>query len=318
VPTDVSGRTLAPRVDLRAFKESHMFPVLDRPPRVPAHLAEIPKDDLVLGVERGKEAVAYPVRALAIHHIVNDEIAGAPVTVAFCQKCYSGVAHRPIVDGQVLTFETGGTYMGAMLMRDRATGTRWSQITGEALIGSLVGHRLDPEPLFMGTLEGWLEAHPDSATPDPSRLRKYDFARLGPDRLSSVSSKNPHWDRRMPGRTLILGIATERASRAYVVNPLRPGPMLHEDELSDVPLVLLGGPGMWPIAFDRRIEGRAISLTSSGGQLLDETGSTFAADGSATGGRWDGRRLVFLPSQLVEWHAWAAYHPDTDIVDLRD
>lgn len=61
-----------------------MFRPLPRPGFVEAgatkHVAE---DDLVLGVEVGTEARAYPVRAMAYHHLVNDVIAGEAVVATY-------------------------------------------------------------------------------------------------------------------------------------------------------------------------------------------------------------------------------------------
>jgi len=36
-------------------------------------------DDMVLAVERGGERVAYPVRLMAYHHLVADDVAGTPL-----------------------------------------------------------------------------------------------------------------------------------------------------------------------------------------------------------------------------------------------
>lgn len=40
-------------------------------------------DDLVMAVERGGAAVAYPIRQLAYHHIANDLVAGEPVVATY-------------------------------------------------------------------------------------------------------------------------------------------------------------------------------------------------------------------------------------------
>ena len=39
--------------------------------------------DLVLAVERGGEAAAYPVRQLAYHHVVHDTVGGVPIVVTY-------------------------------------------------------------------------------------------------------------------------------------------------------------------------------------------------------------------------------------------
>jgi len=40
-------------------------------------------DDMVLAIEINGEAVAYPVRLMAYHHLVEDTVGGAPVTATY-------------------------------------------------------------------------------------------------------------------------------------------------------------------------------------------------------------------------------------------
>ena len=61
-----------------------MFQPLPRPEFVAAAEAkDVAEDDLVLGVHAGTETRAYPVLALAYHHIVNDSIAGEPIVATY-------------------------------------------------------------------------------------------------------------------------------------------------------------------------------------------------------------------------------------------
>ncbi|MEA2239856.1 MAG: hypothetical protein QOC81_4580 [Thermoanaerobaculia bacterium] len=39
--------------------------------------------DLVLAVERNGEAAAYPIRQLAYHHLVQDDVGGVPIVVTY-------------------------------------------------------------------------------------------------------------------------------------------------------------------------------------------------------------------------------------------
>ena len=41
------------------------------------------RSDLVLGVQIGDQARAYPVRAMGYHHLVNDLIAGEPIVATY-------------------------------------------------------------------------------------------------------------------------------------------------------------------------------------------------------------------------------------------
>ncbi|MDZ7701597.1 MAG: DUF3179 domain-containing (seleno)protein [Halobacteriales archaeon] len=51
-------------------------------------------DERVIGVERGGEARAYPLRLLNWHELVNDTL-GGPLLVSYCPLCRSGLTARP-------------------------------------------------------------------------------------------------------------------------------------------------------------------------------------------------------------------------------
>lgn len=60
------------------------FVVLDDPKIVTAEAATwLDPQAMVLGVEYGGEARAYPLAQMAYHHIVNDQIAGLPYLVTY-------------------------------------------------------------------------------------------------------------------------------------------------------------------------------------------------------------------------------------------
>jgi len=68
----------------RANHFEWMFRPLPRPEFARADESEgVAEDDLVLGVRSGTESRAYPVRALAYHHLVNDLIAGEPIVATY-------------------------------------------------------------------------------------------------------------------------------------------------------------------------------------------------------------------------------------------
>jgi uncharacterized protein DUF3179 len=61
-----------------------MFHPVPRPAFVTADCAhEVEDDDLVLAVTVNGEARAYPVRALAYHHVVNDVVGDEPIVVTY-------------------------------------------------------------------------------------------------------------------------------------------------------------------------------------------------------------------------------------------
>lgn len=61
-----------------------MFHPLPHPGFAEAGVAkDVVHDDLVLGVQVGAESHAYPIRAMAYHHVVNDVIAGEPIVATY-------------------------------------------------------------------------------------------------------------------------------------------------------------------------------------------------------------------------------------------
>src|SRR2546421_260288 len=61
-----------------------MFNPLSRPTYAPATLVDFADDrDMVVAIEIQGEAVAYPVRQMAYHHVVQDTVGGVPVASTY-------------------------------------------------------------------------------------------------------------------------------------------------------------------------------------------------------------------------------------------
>jgi hypothetical protein len=287
---------------------------LSHPAVKPASALDLPEDELVLGIQRGGRSRAYPFLLLRTYHVVNDDLAGSPVTVTFCPRCFSGAAFDPVVKGAALTFAVFGLYQGTMVMNDRETGTIWTPLDGRAVAGRLLGRRLTMEPFEMTTLGRWNQLHPDGTAPDVRVPPKPNARRLGESRQDErLERVVRHWDERLHPRTLVLGVEDGELARAYVLDPARPGPRLLQDRLGETPIVLLAAAGAWPLAYDRRAGGQVLAFSLDGDRVVDGDGSTWL-EGRAVDGPMAGTALTFVPSHPVEWWTWAAYHPNTEIV----
>ena len=76
VPTEVQSRPGGP---IEKFEMPvHEVPV--NPPSLPADQVELEDMALVLGVVLDGEAMAYPIRYLALHEVVNDEVGKTPLS----------------------------------------------------------------------------------------------------------------------------------------------------------------------------------------------------------------------------------------------
>lgn len=70
------------------FARQNHFEWMFAPQSVVAHVAAekasfVTRDDLVMAVAIGDEAVAYPIRQVAYHHVVNDVVGGEPIAATY-------------------------------------------------------------------------------------------------------------------------------------------------------------------------------------------------------------------------------------------
>jgi len=139
--------------------------------------ARLAEADPVMTVEiAGAEPRAYPLRYLTWHEIVNDTVEGVPIAVTFCPLCNSGLVFDRRLDGAVLEFGVSGLLRHSdLIMYDRQTFSWWQQFSGEAIVGRLTGHRLDPLVTWMEAWSAFAARKPDGLVMDepPGHLRPY-------------------------------------------------------------------------------------------------------------------------------------------------
>lgn len=277
-------------------------------------------EELVVGVVRVGVPRAYPLSAFNGHHVINDQIAGDPLVLTFCMKCFSPAVFDPLFDGRTLSFRVFGVYKGVFVMQDDQTGTIWTPMTGEALAGPLAGSILDPIPAQLVQTSIWLEQYPRSTTISRRRRASGSVSHRRPatlDQLPGGLFRIPKDDRdgRLPPRTLIVGVAIDGEANAYELAWLEP--TLYQDEVAGVPLVLLGKRGAIPVVYDRRTPTGVVELGVEGGNVVDAAGSIWSRDGLAIEGPNTGTQLEMFSSRISEWYAWAANYPDTDVVKMN-
>lgn len=114
---------------------------------------------IVLGITGEISQRAYAKGFLPGVTIVNDTFEETPLVVAW--HSFSGAAgvHDRRVGGTTLTFDMAEE---PDQMVDRETGSTWSRVTGESLIGPLLGKRLGPVKSIRAFWFSWTDFHPDT------------------------------------------------------------------------------------------------------------------------------------------------------------
>jgi len=132
--------------------QTGLIPPVERDARV------FPKE-FVLGVASSGGAKAYPFSQLGKRPVVNDEVGGQPLLVAFDSRALTGVVFDRRVRGRILTFEPAPGE-APLSLRDRETQSRWAGLKGEAVDGPLRGARLLPVPFTTAFWFGWRDYYP--------------------------------------------------------------------------------------------------------------------------------------------------------------
>ena len=115
--------------------------------------------EFVIGVEIGKDAVAYPFSVLNSQPVVNDEISGNSIVVVFDQENGAGaVWDRSLPDARILEF----VHDEGFLMKDTETGSVWNGLTGQAISGELEGATLTRVKSTQSFWFGWVDFHEDT------------------------------------------------------------------------------------------------------------------------------------------------------------
>ena len=231
------------------------------------------------------------------------------------------------VDGRVLHFHLAGINNQNFIMRDEETGSWWQQVSGKAIHGPLQGHQLKSVFHDEVSFAIWKSEQPNGRVlrPDEKIVAKDEYEQ--PDwearyeKLRVVEGTDV--DKRLPPRTLVMGVASNGKSVAYPLSALqKQSPII--DMVGAVPVVVaLGVDNRSVRAFERTVDGRTLEFFQKKDQknpqfqLIDaETGSTWNFEGKATGGPLAGRQLkkVFVLEDY--WFDWHIYHPDTSIYQL--
>lgn len=291
--------------------------------------------DPVMVVENGEVAKAYPLAILTWHEIVNDEVAGLPVTITFCPLCNTALVFDRRLEGRLLDFgATGRLRHSDLVMYDRQTETWWQQATGGAIVGALVGKELRRVPSNTLAWATARELYPDLRvlSRDTGHDRQYgrnpyagyDDPGSGP--IAAFFNRDA--DRRMPAKERVVAVELG-VGWAAPYSALRNARVANA-EVKGTPLVALWSPGAasaldaaeiargrdvgQTAVYDRRVGTRVLTFHSVKGGFRDrETGSGWTLAGRAVDGPLRGQRLIPIPHGNHFWFAWAVFRPKTEI-----
>lgn len=104
----------------------------------------------------------YPLEILTWHQVVNDTIDDRHILITFSPLSNSGVIFNSQITDETLTFGTSGKIWNSnLIMYDKSSKSLWSQVLGEAIMGSQAGTYLDVLPSVRMAFGSWKQSHPE-------------------------------------------------------------------------------------------------------------------------------------------------------------
>lgn len=289
----------------------------------------------VIAIEVSGEARAYPVQILTWHEIVNDTIAGEPMSVSYCPLCNSAIAYDRRLGERILDFGTSGRlYNSALVMYDRQTESLWSHFSAQAIAGILTGEELERHPTAMVGWGEWRKANPDGLVLSRETGHSRDYGRNPYSGYDDINQSpflfDGDADGRMPPMTRVVGLREGDDALAVRLEPLLETGVI-EVELGDRDVVVWAKPGTASALDEAGIaDGRDVGTTGAfvpvvDGQRLDfewhddgfrdvQTGSQWNVLGEAVRGSLMGARLERVEHVDTFWFAWAAFLPDSMVI----
>lgn len=285
----------------------------------------LPDDAAVVGVERGGEARAYPLRVLEWHEVVNDTFDG-PLLVTYCVQCGSAVVAERVVRGTPTQFGVSGLLWRAdLVLYDRATDSLWSQLLARAINGPATGDRLVVLPSSLTTWGVWRAEFPETTVllppPHSDTVGEYSDVRFDyfAPRYSYDDTVLIGYERNGPEihpQELVVGIEHGGVARAYTFRALARDDVV-VDSVGGRPVVVARAPGETLVTYDRRVDEVPLQFEPAGDEFLRGGGSRWrrttgvAVDGPHAGSRL--RRANALPPMF--WLGWSTFNPETTVYD---
>ena len=294
----------------------------------------------VLVVDIDGDVRAYPIQILMWHEIVNDTVGGIPLAVTYCPLCNSAITFQRTIRGVETTFGTSGSlYFANLVMYDRATESLWNQLDGRATVGLLTGEKLPQVP---STTVSWAEfktSRPDAQVLDRNRTGARRAYGTNPytgldDPNGQPFLFNGQIDVRAKAMQRIVAMENSNDAVAWTLDAIGGDTeaAVTEGRFDGDPLVILWKAGEASAldssdiaagrdvgtvgVFSPVVDGQALTFLADGDSFIDDqTSSTWNIFGEAVSGPLTGTTLEPLTFVRTFWFSWAAFRPDTELIE---
>jgi hypothetical protein len=318
------------------------IPPIDDPQFISVSDADVWLNDAepVLVVDVDGDVRAYPIQIMMWHEIVNDTVGGVPLAVTYCPLCNSALSFERVVRGVETTFGTSGNlYNANLVMYDRATESLWNQLDGRAVIGVLTGDVLTQVPSTTMSWGTFKDSRPNGKVLDRDRTGASRAYGTNPytgldDPNGQPFLFNGDIDVRAKAMQRIVAIESGGDAAAWTLDAISSDEQTAATsaEFNGEPLVILWQAGEASAldasdiaagrdvgtvgVFSAVVDGQELTFQAGADSFVDDqTSSTWNILGEATAGPLAGTTLDPVVFVRTFWFSWAAFRPDTDLIE---
>lgn len=298
------------------------IPALTRPETVPASQATfLHGSETVFGIAIGGESRAYPQRILDWHEMANDVVGGRPFALSYCTLCGSAIAYATAgTDGKTFVFGSSGLlYRSNKLMYDEGTLSLWSNLTGEPVIGPLVGRgvTLTQLPITVTTWDDWRTRHPGTTVVSLRTGHRRDYTAgaaygryfASPETMFPVWKKSPA----LPAKSWIYAVRAGARAKAYPLDVLFRERVVN-DQILSLAVVVVADPESGAVrAYERG--GRRFAEGPGNSLIEPESGQRWEVSEEALRPSSGGNDLARVAGHRAYWFGWYGSFPDTEVYE---
>ncbi len=295
---DPSQTEELPIAELNGFKLSNLLIPLDEiktggPPKdgIPsiddpifintADATFMKDDDLMITVVLEDLALAFPIKILNWHEVVNVDYKGKSFVVTYCPLCRSGMVFNSWISGSKKTFGVSGLlYNSDVLLYDRETQSLWSQLDQRGIAGEASGTTLEWVYSQQMNWKTWKENFSNSKvlSHDTGFNRDYNTDTYAAYHTSqNLLFPVNHTDDRLPKKEEVIAFSIDGVAKAYPTKLFNRWNSMIVDVVNDK---------MIEIHYD-------VTTKASFVQQIDQTPVNHV---------------------VMYWFAWAAFNPETGLM----
>lgn len=279
-----------------------------------------PEEEVVGVIDNSGKPFAFIARLARRPHIVYQPEGESPFIMTHCILAHSSMSYA--MQGN---FDKPDITITAALANNMVFYEKSNRCSVVQIHNRLEGKNdpLPTLPTVMTSLATWRKLYPQSPVwMRPIEWRDIFYLKVLA-RADVIDSKSPvmvyplqhELDKRLPMKSLVLGVSAGGTKRAYPVATVAEQQVIN-DRLGDTPIAVFCEADFMQV-YDRRVVGATLTFEKSaeGGQFTDrQSGSHWSATGHCIAGKHQGTQLAPIPHyNKIFWFVWSDYFPNCDI-----